>query len=150
MRFDFEVPQEDSYTIWVWWPKGDDRATDTPFTISYGDDALTVNVDQRSNGNQWYELATVYLEEDDFVEAVQEFMHTYYIRKVWAKSQEKSAMPAALKLFMRYLDEKGIVGGTQRIVEIIESEQDTFLRNLTLYTDPSLGGKILPFRSRRK
>ncbi len=67
-RFDFEVPWDDDYTIWAWWPMGDDRATNTLFNISYGENELTVNVDQRNNGNQWYELATVYLEEEDWLE----------------------------------------------------------------------------------
>jgi len=80
--------------------------------------------------------------------AVREFMRTFFIRKTWMEAQGKSAMPCALKLLMRYLDEKGIVGGTKRIGKIIESEEDTFQRNLRLYTDPSLGGKVVPFREK--
>ena len=81
---------------------------------------------------------------------VREFMHTFYIRKTWAPAREKSTMPAALKLFMQYLDEKGIVSGTKRVRRIIESEQDTFQRNLRLYNDPSQGKKAIPFRRKRK
>ena len=80
--------------------------------------------------------------------AVREFMRTFFIPKTWAEAQEKSMMPCALKLFMQYLDEKGIVRGTKRVRKLIESEQDRFLRNLELYTDPSFGGKVIPFRKR--
>jgi len=81
-------------------------------------------------------------------EAVREFMRTFFIRKTWGKAQGKSVMPCALKLLMQYLDEKGIASGTKRIRNIIESEQDTFQKNLKLYTDPSMGGKVV--RSRKK
>jgi len=70
-------------------------------------------------------------------EAIQEFMEVYYIKKVWAPSGEKSMMPVALKLFIRYMDEKGIIPGIKSLLNIIESEQDTFLRNLKLYTNPT-------------
>ena len=83
-------------------------------------------------------------------EAVREFMRTFFIRKTWMEAQGKSAMPCALKLFIQYLDEKGIVSGIERVRKIIESEQDKFLRNLKLYTDPSLGGKVIPFKKRTK
>ena len=71
-------------------------------------------------------------------EAIEEFMEVYYIKKIWATSEEKSIMPIALKLFMRYLDEKGIVPGIQSLIEVIEPEQEIFLRNLKLYTNPTL------------
>jgi hypothetical protein len=74
-------------------------------------------------------------------EAIQEFMQSHYIKKVWNTSLDKSMMPTALKLFMRYLDEKGIVPGTKSIINIIESEQKEFLRNLKLYTNPALEEK---------
>jgi hypothetical protein len=74
-------------------------------------------------------------------EAIQEFMQSHYIKKVWNTSLEKSMMPAALKLFMRYLDEKGIVPGIKSIISIIEPEQKEFLRNLKLYTNPALEEK---------
>jgi hypothetical protein len=80
--------------------------------------------------------------------AVREFMRTFFIRKTWMEAQGKSAMPYALKLFMQYLDEKGIVSGTKRVRKMIESEEDTFQRNLKLYTDPSLGGKVIPSRKK--
>ncbi|MDQ1316700.1 MAG: hypothetical protein QG588_348 [Candidatus Poribacteria bacterium] len=71
-------------------------------------------------------------------EAIEEFMEIYYIKKIWATSEEKSMMPIALKLFMRYLDEKGIVPGIQSLIKVIESKQEIFLINLKLYTNPTL------------
>ena len=75
--------------------------------------------------------------------AFMHFMREHYIRKVWTTSQEKSMMPAAMKLFMQYLGEKKIISGTRYLTRIIESEQKTFLRNLKLYTNPSLESKLL-------
>ena len=72
-------------------------------------------------------------------EVVQEFMHVYFIRRTAGEAAEKTMMPCALKLFMQYLDEKGIVTGAERIRKIIASEQDKFQRTLRLYNDPSLG-----------
>ena len=71
-------------------------------------------------------------------EAIEEFMEIYYIKKIWATSEEKSMMPIALKLFMRYLDEKGIVPGIQSLIKVIESKQEIFLANLRLYTNPAI------------
>jgi len=58
-RFDLNVPSAGEYDVWTWWPWGDDRATDTPFTIVYSGDPVTVNVDQQNNGDAWYWLATL-------------------------------------------------------------------------------------------
>jgi serine/threonine protein kinase/ligand-binding sensor domain-containing protein len=67
VRFDFTVEAAGEYDVWTWWPQGDDRATDAPFTITYGDDSLAVNVDQRSEGNEWYRLATLFFEAGESV-----------------------------------------------------------------------------------
>ncbi|MEJ2557953.1 MAG: protein kinase, partial [Anaerolineae bacterium] len=61
-RFDVGVRGGGEYEIWTWWPKGGDRATDTPFTVSYGADSFTVQVDQRHQGSTWYSLGGVSLE----------------------------------------------------------------------------------------
>ncbi len=58
-RFDFHVPAAGEYDVWTWWPQGEDRATDTPFTIMHRGNPVTVRVDQQSNGSAWYLLATV-------------------------------------------------------------------------------------------
>ena len=56
-RFELKIPKDGVYDIWAWWPKGTDRATDTPFTIQFAGGSVTVNVDQQNNGSQWYRLA---------------------------------------------------------------------------------------------
>ena len=58
-RFEFHIPAAGEYDVWTWWPQGEDRATDTPFTILHRGDPVTVRVDQRNNGSVWYLLATV-------------------------------------------------------------------------------------------
>ncbi len=55
-KFDFNVTTAGEYDVWTWWPWGEDRATDTPFTITYSGGSSTVNVDQRSSGDGWYWL----------------------------------------------------------------------------------------------
>ncbi len=55
-RFDLLVPQDGDYDVWAWWPWGEDRATDTPFTIRSSQGDVTVSVDQRNNGDGWYWL----------------------------------------------------------------------------------------------
>jgi hypothetical protein len=61
-RFDFDVPSGGEYDVWTWWPWGDDRSTDTPFTIAYSGAPLMVNVDQRNSGDAWFYLATLTFE----------------------------------------------------------------------------------------
>ena len=78
---------------------------------------------------------------DTPAEVVQEFMRAHFIRKTSSSAQRKTMMPSALKLFMQYLDEKGIVSGTERVKRIVESEQDAFQENLKLFVNPSLGRK---------
>jgi hypothetical protein len=74
-------------------------------------------------------------------EVIQEFMQTHFIRKTSSPAERKTMMPYALKLFMQYLDEKGIVSGTEDVIRIVESEQDDFQENLKLFVNPSLGRK---------
>jgi hypothetical protein len=64
-RFDFSVSPEGEYDVWTWWPWGDDRATDTAFTIDYSGGAYTVEVDQRNSGDDWYWLVTLSFEEGE-------------------------------------------------------------------------------------
>lgn len=71
-------------------------------------------------------------------EVVHEFMHVHFIRKTAGPVAEKTMMPCALKLFMQYLDEKGIISGTERVKKIIASEEDAFQKTLKIYSDPSL------------
>jgi tRNA A-37 threonylcarbamoyl transferase component Bud32 len=61
-RFDVGVGSGGEYEVWTWWPRGSDRSTDTPFTVSAGADSFTVQVDQRHRGSTWYSLGGVSLE----------------------------------------------------------------------------------------
>ncbi|MBN2003195.1 MAG: protein kinase [Anaerolineae bacterium] len=63
-RFRFAIGETDLYDVWTWWPRGDDRATDTPFTLEYEGNATTIPVDQRRYGSNWYLLATLPLVSD--------------------------------------------------------------------------------------
>jgi hypothetical protein len=59
--FTLMAPQAGDYDLWTWWPWGDDRATDTPFTVTTSEGLLTIVVDQRNSGDAWYYLTTLTL-----------------------------------------------------------------------------------------
>jgi serine/threonine protein kinase len=77
-RFDVTLTEAGEYDLWAWWPRGDDRATDTPFTIHYGDGSVTVRVDQRHNGTAWHRLATLDFERGASVRIIVEGTDTGY------------------------------------------------------------------------
>jgi hypothetical protein len=97
------------------------------------------------NVNSYLDFLNNYSREtvsaDTPAEAVQEFMRAHFIRKTSSPAEHKTMMPSALKLFMQYLDEKGIISGTERVRRIVESEQDDFQENLRLFVNPSSGRK---------
>jgi hypothetical protein len=51
------VTEAGDYDVWTWWPAGEDRATDTPVTISYRDGDYELELDQRNSGDGWFWLA---------------------------------------------------------------------------------------------
>jgi adenylate kinase len=57
--------------------------------------------------------------------------------------EHKTMMPCALKPFMQYLDEKGIVSGTERVRRIVESEQDDFQKNAKKYLSEATRSAIV-------
>ena len=65
--FELFVPQSGEYTLWAWWPQGDDRAIDTPFTILHDGDPIKIHVDQRHNGSRWVPLEVIPLHEGETV-----------------------------------------------------------------------------------
>jgi len=69
-RFRFAAAEDGLYDVWTWWPRGDDRATDTPFTLEYGGNSATIPVDQRRYGSGWYLLATAPLTSGATLDAV--------------------------------------------------------------------------------
>lgn len=58
-RFEWVAPSAGRYELFTWWPHGDDRATDTPFTIQFGGGTHTIRVNQRSSGDGWFWLQTI-------------------------------------------------------------------------------------------
>ncbi len=61
-RFELQVLAAGQYEVWAWWPWGEDRATDTSFTLQGGGDAITIQVDQRNSGDGWYSLGDFYFD----------------------------------------------------------------------------------------
>ncbi|MCI0476658.1 MAG: hypothetical protein L0Y55_10460, partial [Anaerolineales bacterium] len=66
-RFDLRVPNSGSYELFVWWPHGDDRATDTPFAIQFSGGTINLKVDQRNSGNDWFWLHTLNVKSGETV-----------------------------------------------------------------------------------
>jgi hypothetical protein len=77
-RFDFTVETAGEYDVWTWWPWGEDRATDTPFTFVYSGGPFTINIDQRNSGDDWYWLATLAFEAGESASIVVEGTATGY------------------------------------------------------------------------
>ena len=71
-EFSLSVPAAGEYDVLTWWPWGEDRATDTPFTIEYSGGSLTINVDQVNGGNDWWWLATLAFEAGERVRVIVE------------------------------------------------------------------------------
>jgi tRNA A-37 threonylcarbamoyl transferase component Bud32 len=77
-HFDVRVSAAGEYEVWTWWPQGDDRSTDTPFTVGAGGDSFVVKVDQRNQGNTWHRLGQVTLEAGGTVSIVVKGSDTGY------------------------------------------------------------------------
>jgi hypothetical protein len=71
-RFALDAAAAGNYEVWAWWPQGEDRSTDTPFTVRHNDVAQTIRVDQRANGSAWYWLAAPTLRRGDSIEVIVE------------------------------------------------------------------------------
>lgn len=69
-RFVLTVPHAGGYELHTWWAHGDDRATDTPFTISYSAGTNTLAVDQRNSGDDWFWLQTLDLQAGERVTVI--------------------------------------------------------------------------------
>lgn len=69
-RFELRVANAGSYNLYAWWPRGADRATDTPFTIQSTSQSGTLAVDQRNNGSTWFGLATLAVQAGENVTIV--------------------------------------------------------------------------------
>ncbi|MFO7535130.1 MAG: choice-of-anchor Q domain-containing protein [Kiritimatiellia bacterium] len=54
----FFVPFTGMYDVYVWWWDGSWRAPDVPYVVNYYGGAMTVKMDQRTNGGKWNLLGT--------------------------------------------------------------------------------------------
>jgi hypothetical protein len=71
-RFDFKVTSAGEYDVWAWWPWGEDRATDAPFTIMYSGGPFTVNVNLPNGGDAWWWLVSLPFEAGETVSIIVE------------------------------------------------------------------------------
>ena len=71
-EFSLTVPTAGEYDVLTWWPWGEDRATDAPFTIEYSGGSLAINVDQVNGGDDWWWLATLAFEAGETVRVIVE------------------------------------------------------------------------------
>jgi hypothetical protein len=71
-RFELPAPDPGEYDVWAWWPRGDDRSTDTPYTLIFRQDTFTVPVDQRHAGTEWVHLGTLPLEAGEWLQVIVE------------------------------------------------------------------------------
>lgn len=69
-RFELRVANAGSYELNAWWPHGEDRATDTPFTITYSGGTNTLRIDQRNNGDDWFWLQTLNVQAGETVSVI--------------------------------------------------------------------------------
>lgn len=46
------------YDVYVWYPVGSNRATNSPFTVTWNGSQQTINVNQQATGGQWVPLVT--------------------------------------------------------------------------------------------
>lgn len=76
--FALTVPRSGDYDLWAWWPWGEDRATNTAFTLVYSGGSLPIEVDQQNSGNLWFWLAKVGLSEGDRIRVIVQGSRTGY------------------------------------------------------------------------
>lgn len=52
------IPTSGVYDVYIWYPQGSNRASNSPWTISCASGTITVNVNQQTNGGQWLLIGT--------------------------------------------------------------------------------------------
>ncbi len=55
-RFTPVIGKTGEYEVYMWWPRGDDRATAAPVIINHGGGATVLTINLRQNGNGWTRL----------------------------------------------------------------------------------------------
>lgn len=58
VRFTPTLPSAGTYEVFAWWPAASNRSDSVPFDIVTTSGTVTVNVNQKLNGSQWYSLGT--------------------------------------------------------------------------------------------
>ncbi len=58
VRFTPTLPSAGTYQVYAWWPALSNRSDSVPFDIVTSTGTVTVNVNQKTNGSQWYSLGT--------------------------------------------------------------------------------------------
>lgn len=58
VQFTPNLPTSGTYEVFAWWPAATNRSPSVPFKVTHAGGNQTVNVDQRTNGSQWYSLGT--------------------------------------------------------------------------------------------
>ncbi|MBW1859799.1 MAG: hypothetical protein JRI70_06915, partial [Deltaproteobacteria bacterium] len=53
-----DVPDATNYNVYVWYTEYSNRATNAKYTVSYDGGSTTIEVNQRTNGSEWYLLGT--------------------------------------------------------------------------------------------
>ncbi|MBW1860704.1 MAG: hypothetical protein JRI70_11830, partial [Deltaproteobacteria bacterium] len=51
-----DVPDAASYNVYVWYTEYSNRATNAKYTVNYDGGSTTIEVNQRTNGSEWYLL----------------------------------------------------------------------------------------------
>ncbi|MGM9681098.1 MAG: hypothetical protein ACI3XR_06290 [Eubacteriales bacterium] len=59
------IPKDGWYQIDAWWTMHQNRATNAPYTLNFGDQSITVTVNQEQNGGVWNRLQSVKLSAGD-------------------------------------------------------------------------------------
>jgi mannan endo-1,4-beta-mannosidase len=59
----FAIPKPGTYAVYAWWPEGESRPSDVPYTIHHQRGATTVRVNQSRDSGQWHLLGTFYLRQ---------------------------------------------------------------------------------------
>ncbi len=57
-RFTISVAETGDYQVFIWWPRGADRATAAPVRIYHSEGTFETTVDLRNNGDKWHSLGT--------------------------------------------------------------------------------------------
>lgn len=58
VQFTPNLPAAGTYKVYAWWPASGNRSPSVPFKVTHAGGNQTLNVNQQTNGSQWYLLGT--------------------------------------------------------------------------------------------